>query len=186
MCSADQLAARRERRRGGFNSLEIIIVIVVFGVLAAIAIPRMSRGASVDRVGKLKADLQLLRTAIQLYQDDHDHLPASVDTGFVGAEAYTTAAFVRHLTMYSDARGIVAPTPSERFCFGPYLYRGVPSCSVAAGAESQQVFVITAADELPSFRTGDSQFGWVYNASTGFIVANSSEIGPDRIRFDRY
>jgi prepilin-type N-terminal cleavage/methylation domain-containing protein len=48
-----------------FSLIELVIVIVIIGIIAAIAIPRVSRGASNAGEAALKADLRVLRNAIE-------------------------------------------------------------------------------------------------------------------------
>ena len=48
------------------------LVIVILGIIAAIAIPRLSRGSDGAAEGALKRDLQVLRGALELYRAEHD------------------------------------------------------------------------------------------------------------------
>ena len=57
-------AARRKSNVKGFSLIELVIVVVIIGIIAAIAIPRMSRGTAGVSLG-----FGLLRHAIILLQD---------------------------------------------------------------------------------------------------------------------
>lgn len=161
------------RHRYAVTLLELIIAIAVLGLLAALAIPRFSRAAAPpDVTNVLRADLRVLRVAIDLYQRDHGVYPAQRSDG--RAAAGTPNAFVSQLTHYTDARGHVSDTPDEEHCFGPYLRDGVPPCPVARGPHAHAVHVIQDATSLTDV-AGSVPGGWIYNPETGHIIANSAE-----------
>jgi len=56
------------RRRTGFTLIEVLIVIVVIAILAAIVIPRLLGAGRSAREASLLAHLQELRNAIALFQ----------------------------------------------------------------------------------------------------------------------
>lgn len=51
-------------KRSAFTMIELIFVIVVIGILAMIAIPRMAGGITEANIGKAKSDVAALRSAI--------------------------------------------------------------------------------------------------------------------------
>jgi len=59
-------------RKPGFSLVELVIVVVIIGVIAAIAVPRISRGSKASSVGALLADLNALRTAVDMYAGEHN------------------------------------------------------------------------------------------------------------------
>jgi general secretion pathway protein G len=63
----------------GFTLLELMIVMVVIGLLAAIAIPSYTRNIRAANEAVLKADLHTLRTAIDSYTVDKGKAPQSLD-----------------------------------------------------------------------------------------------------------
>ena len=56
------------RRRTGFTLIEVLIVIVVIAILAAIVIPRLLGAGRQAKEAALKATLQQLRNAVALFQ----------------------------------------------------------------------------------------------------------------------
>ena len=58
--------------RRAFSLIELVIVVVILGIIRAIAIPRMSRGAVGAADSGAISDLAVLRSAIDLYQAEHD------------------------------------------------------------------------------------------------------------------
>jgi type II secretion system protein G len=64
------------RRRKGFTLIEVLIVIVVIAILAAIVVPRLLGAGREARETSLRAHLQELRNAIGLFQAQCGDYPA--------------------------------------------------------------------------------------------------------------
>ena len=77
---------RRMRTVEGFSLLELVIVIVIMGIIAAVAIPRMSRASKSAGEAAAKSNLKLLEVAIEESAAEHD------------GTYPTVAAFVNQLT----------------------------------------------------------------------------------------
>lgn len=157
----------RKTRGGGFSLLELVIVVVIIGVISAIAIPRMTRGASNAGATALQANLAVLRNAIEIYRAEHQG-------AFPSAES-----FKQQLTMYTKADGTnwnVAPDTDTDRIYGPYI-RAVPMLPV--GARKSQVGVAAADGAL---------IGWIYDEVTGVITGNttSQEVDINGVRYDSY
>ncbi|MCY2931156.1 MAG: prepilin-type N-terminal cleavage/methylation domain-containing protein [Planctomycetota bacterium] len=57
--------------RNGFTLVEILIVVIILGILAAIAIPQFSAASDDARVSTLASDLQSVRDQLELYKFRH-------------------------------------------------------------------------------------------------------------------
>jgi len=76
----NRLQTRAERpAEQGFTLLELMIVMVVIGLLAAIAIPAYTTNIRHAREAVLKEDLHILRQAIDSYTVDKAKAPQSLD-----------------------------------------------------------------------------------------------------------
>jgi general secretion pathway protein G len=69
----------RSRSESGFTLLELMIVMVVIGLLAAIAIPAYTTNIKHAREAVLKEDLHIMRQAIDSYTVDKQKAPQSLD-----------------------------------------------------------------------------------------------------------
>jgi general secretion pathway protein G len=69
----------RRRSESGFTLLELMIVMVVIGLLAAIAIPAYTTNIKHAREAVLKEDLHVMRQAIDSYTVDKQKAPQSLD-----------------------------------------------------------------------------------------------------------
>jgi prepilin-type N-terminal cleavage/methylation domain-containing protein len=82
---------RKIRNNKGFTLIELMIVVVIIGILAALAIPRFSKAS--DRAKEKEADgvLKQIYTLQQTYYAQHGDWAGSVsDLETVGFEAPTT------------------------------------------------------------------------------------------------
>ena len=66
-------------RQGGFTLIELMIVMVIIGILAAIAIPAYTNNIRSAREAVLREDLHTMRTAIDSYTVDKQKAPQSLD-----------------------------------------------------------------------------------------------------------
>lgn len=59
-------------KRGGFTLVEILIVVVILGILAAIVIPQFTNASETAKASSLASQLQTLRSQIELFQVQHN------------------------------------------------------------------------------------------------------------------
>ncbi len=98
------------KAKEGFTLVEILIVVTILGILAAIVVPQFSSATTDAKVSSLRTNLQAFRKQIELYKYHHnDTMPA--------AAGETSADFARRMTGETDASGNVG------LGFGPYLER---------------------------------------------------------------
>lgn len=67
----------KKSRKGGFTLVELMVVVAVIAILAAIAMPQFLSAADRARNAKETADIQIIKNATQLYMIDKnvDTLP---------------------------------------------------------------------------------------------------------------
>ncbi len=74
-------STRRSRKRrlgeSGFTLIEIMVVVVILGILAAIIVPRIMDRPDEARIVKTKQDIRILQNALQLYRLDNYVYPTT-------------------------------------------------------------------------------------------------------------
>ncbi len=71
----------------GFTLIEVMVVVVILSILAAIVVPRIMDNPEKARITKAKADIRALETALNLYRLDNMVYPTTDQ----GLEALITA-----------------------------------------------------------------------------------------------
>lgn len=66
-------------KRSGFTLIEIILVVVIIGILAGIAIPRMGGKTEKAKITQAKSNIAALGMAIQEYEIMNGNYPSSLE-----------------------------------------------------------------------------------------------------------
>jgi general secretion pathway protein G len=68
----------RTRRNRAFTLIEILIVVVILGILAAIVVPQFTQASDDAELSSAKTQLQTVRTQMELYKFDNSGYPATL------------------------------------------------------------------------------------------------------------
>ena len=105
----------RHNRRG-FTLIELLIVVVIIGILAAIAIPKFANTKKEAYVATLKSDLRNLVTAEEAYFSDYStYSTVLATTQYQASQGVTYAVSAATGTGWAataTATGLVGATPS--------------------------------------------------------------------------
>ena len=64
----------------GFATLEVILMVMVIGILASIAVPRFSSVTTAANTAKIQSDLTTIDTAIAIYRMEKGAEPSDITT----------------------------------------------------------------------------------------------------------
>lgn len=67
----------RMRQSQGFTLIEVMVVVVILGILAAFIVPRIIGRPDEAKVAKVKSDVRALQTALDLYRLDNGVYPST-------------------------------------------------------------------------------------------------------------
>ncbi|MEN6309044.1 MAG: type II secretion system protein [Anaerohalosphaeraceae bacterium] len=136
-----------KRARKGFTLVEILIVVVILGILAAIVIPQFSQASTDSKKSSLQSNLQTIRSQIALYKIQHnDTTPSDVDATFKSQMMEFTAL---------DGTFVVDGAKDATYSFGPYLQVGVPVNPFTNGNVLGTDWLYTTDGETWEFTAGD-------------------------------
>jgi prepilin-type N-terminal cleavage/methylation domain-containing protein len=133
--------------KNGFSLVELVIVVALLGIMAAIIVPQFQNQSTNAKEAVAKEGLRILRGAIELYTAQHSGIPP----GYTNDDPQnypvpTSSNFYDQLTV--DNR-YMSKMPTN-----PFNYQ-------------QDINMVGNGELFPSNATGD--FGWVYQAATKTI-----------------
>jgi general secretion pathway protein G len=145
----------RASSKRGFTLVEILIVVIILGILAAIVIPQFTNASTEARNSNVRSQLQTLRSQIELYKLQHKDVPPALVSG-------SWAPFLQ----YSDIDGNCQATKDQAagFIYGPYM-------------NSAPVNPLSGFSTIGAAAADDG--GWVYDDATGILSAQKSKTGAD-------
>ncbi len=139
-------------QRSAFTFIEVLIVVVIMAILAAVMIPQFTDSTKDANLSNARFNLQALRSQIELYRSHRNGL--------------TPSATLAELLTTTDASGNQGT--GANFPYGPYL-KSIPQNPYS---NSAAIKVITDDPAQAGDVTGTG--GWLYNTTTGDIFIDNA------------
>jgi prepilin-type N-terminal cleavage/methylation domain-containing protein len=141
---------RHRNRQSGFTLIEILIVVIILGILAAIVIPQFTNASQDARKSSLASTVQTVKSQIELYKLQHkDKAPLLITDAAGQWEVFL---------QYSDIDGGLAAAPdltvTPPINLGPYM-------------QTAPVNPLLQSNVIGAPGTVDGSVGWTYDETTG-------------------
>lgn len=149
--------------------IELVMVIAIIGIIAGVAVPRMSRAAESSRENALVSNLSLIQSAIDRYTAEHGGLSPGHDSK--GSVDTSEGVFEDRLMQRTDDRG----DTQKDGLLGPYL-RSMPKNPIN-GLRSVRI---------DGAAPGANTHGWHYDATSQTIQSDhgSGALGGGKLDID--
>ena len=162
----------------GFTLVELLIVVIILAVLAAIVVPQFGSSTEDAKVSTIKTDLAALRNALELYYHQHDSRYPGVlretDGSTVTDATTCPAAFIAQLTQYTDRTGKTSGTRTGAFQYGPYIKAQSLPANPFLDINANNIECDVTEDDLSAAITADGDPGWKFYTKIGRLVANDN------------
>jgi len=151
--------------RKGFTLVELILVVSILGILAALVLPSFQGNVVQAKESASKSNLATIRTQLELYKLQHNGYPP----GYVNGAGAPIATVPLQLIGTTTAAGQASPNtvPTTPFLYGPYLKK-IPENPF------NKLNTIIYVEEATAFSTAadGTSSGWLYKKETGEIALN--------------
>jgi len=142
----------RKMVRKGFTLVEILIVVVILGILAAIVIPQFTNASTAAKASSVLSQLQTLRSQVELYKNQHNNEYPTSDGTLSGTWDWTK------MTLKTDIDGATGTTAGTHI-YGPYMQQAPKNPFVSNATNTDIGTAVDGSD------------AWVLNTTTGVIRA---------------
>jgi prepilin-type N-terminal cleavage/methylation domain-containing protein len=149
----------------GFTLVELMIVVAIIGVLAAVAIPKFADMLEKSREGATKGNISAMASAVSNYYADQQGVyPQTLNslTFSISGQAYP-AYIPAYIETIPAVKATGKNTSNTNAGQGPGV--GTLNASVYPGTHSSPAFVATSVGK-----------GWKYNNTDGNLWVNSTQV----------
>ena len=162
-----------------FTLVEILIVVTILGILAAVVLPTFQGQTTIARESTAKDSLRTMRVQIEMYKLQHDGVPPGYANGNPVGEMLLEFQF----TATTTVTGAVSPSksPVSPYVYGPYI-RKLPENPY------NKLSTIIYVDETNSFADAvdGTSSGWLYKKETADFKINWTGSDSEGVNFYDY
>ncbi len=155
------------RSKKGFTLIELMIVVAIIGILAAVAIPKFADMLEKAREGATKGNAGALKSAVSIYYGDN----TGAWPGGIGTSSSDAATYNSFFTKYMDK---LPPVKVTHPGSGAQLAGSKTDVTVISTTAPPQILKTTAED------------GWRYNKLTGDVWVNNGQTDTKTVEYSTY
>ena len=166
-------------RNKAFTLVEILLVVTILGILAAIVLPIFQGNVATARESASKSNLMTLRSQIDMYMLHHNGYPPGYEDGAGVPIATVTLQLIGTTTLTGSASP--STVPSDPFLYGPYVKKIPPN-----PFNKLSTIAYVAEATLFSAAVDGTSSGWLYKKETAEIVMNWTGNDSEGVNFYDY
>ena len=155
----------------GFTLIEVLVVVIILGILAAVVIPQLSTASVAAQTSMLADHIRTSRMQILTFKWQHLGVPPGYPD-LDENQTPTEEAFLEHMTQASTAEGDVAAPGTDGYVYGPYM-TPFPTNPINGKAGIQMI-----ADDGTLPDSADDSHGWIYQPGT--MTLKTDATGADQ------
>jgi general secretion pathway protein G len=155
----------------GFTLVELLIVLIVLGIIAAVVVPTFQSYTRQAKEAIAKDHLRTLRAIIEIYAAKNGGVAPGYPNNNI-SEAPTEVAFKEQIT-------ITAAKESE-------LKSSILGCPENPFSGKKAVKIIANLTPFPSGPTETGIYGWIYKPATKNIRLNSKGVDLEGVAYFKY
>ena len=163
----------------GFSLVELLIVIAILGIAAAIVIPEFTGHTQEAKETTAKDNLRVLRNAVEFYAAQHNGVPPGYTDGNTSVEPDGAFAAAQ-LTCPTNRLGDWVAVETPGYDYGPYMNK-IPE-NPFNGHNS--IFAVTNAGSFPVEE--QEGFGWLYHAAMKSVKLNTFGTDSEAMDYQDY
>ena len=145
--------------RRGFSLVELIIVVAILGIMAAIVVPQFQNNSVEAKVAVAKEGLRILRSSIEVYAAQHGGVPP----GYENDNPQTTPTYENFVDQLVTDNSYMTKMPKNPF------------------NDLQKIHMIGNNDTFP--QSPVDGYGWIYQPATKTIRLNYVGTSPEGILY---
>lgn len=154
------------KKQKGFTLVELMIVVAIIGVLAAVAIPKFADMLEKSREGATKGNISAIKSSVSNYYADQQ--------GVYPMTALTTATFTIDGAPYpAFIPNYIESLPAVKVT-GKYKDNATADQNRGPGVGNLAAAVTTGIHTAPAFVADQTGKGWKYDPGNGNVWVNSS------------
>jgi len=139
-----------------FTLVELLIVVAILGILAAIVFPTFSSHVNISKESAAKDNLRILRNAIELYTAQHEDVPP----GYPNDDASRSPSYMAFGRQMTELEHRLSQIPENPF------------------NNLSLMKVLGNNEDFPAAAVSTATYGWIYKPATKEIKLNWSGTDP--------